>query len=145
VWSVHKSEEFRLWLGNEQPRVKLVFVPANCTSKLQVADVALQRPFKYGLTSRFNDWAAQEVRDQVAADQVVPRLKSSMSMKILKPLALQWCVESWSELRDRKQLILDGWKKCCTLYQPTPISGPISRPISRPFRMAPDTGVYQRG
>jgi len=35
VWSVHKSEEFRLFLRTS-PRIPLVFVPANCTSKLQV-------------------------------------------------------------------------------------------------------------
>jgi hypothetical protein len=35
-----------------------VFVPPNCTSHLQVADVVLQRPFKAGLRNRFNEWAA---------------------------------------------------------------------------------------
>ena len=35
-------------------------------------------------------------------------------MKSLKPLILQWCVESWKDLRERKQLILDGWERSCT-------------------------------
>ena len=48
-WAVHKSAEFRDWLQREHPRIHLVFVPANCTSKLQLADVVLQRPFKLGL------------------------------------------------------------------------------------------------
>jgi hypothetical protein len=49
VWAVHKSEEFRRFLRTHHPRIHLVFVPPNCTSKLQVADVILQRPFKHGL------------------------------------------------------------------------------------------------
>jgi hypothetical protein len=48
VWSVHKSEEFRKFLQEHHPNIHLVFVPPNCTSKLQVADVMLQRPFKHG-------------------------------------------------------------------------------------------------
>jgi hypothetical protein len=114
VWAVHKSEEFRLHVRNKHPRIHLVFVPANCTSKLQVADVALQRPFKHGITTRFNQWAAEQIREQVNAQKIVG-LAESLKMKTIKPLALSWCVESWLELRDRTDLILTGWQKCCTL------------------------------
>lgn len=31
----------------------------------------------------------------------------------IKPLVLQWCVDSWNGLRERKQLILDGWDRSC--------------------------------
>jgi len=34
-------------------------------------------------------------------------------MAALKPLVLQWCVDSWNGLRERKQLILDGWSRSC--------------------------------
>ena len=113
VWAVHKSEEFRLFLRMQHPRIHLVFVPANCTSKLQVADVALQRPLKHGITSRFNEWAAQQIKLQIQKENIVG-LNESFKMGTIKPLVLQWCVESWSALKDRKQLILDGWHKCCT-------------------------------
>jgi hypothetical protein len=113
AWAVHKSEEFRMYIRNQHPRIRLVFVPANCTSRLQVADVALQRPFKHGLTTRFNEWAAQEIRSKLVRGEATA-LASSLSMGILKPLVLQWCVTSWSDLRERRQLILDGWKKCCS-------------------------------
>lgn len=112
VWAVHKSEEFRFFLRTHHPRIQLVFVPANCTSKLQVADVALQRPFKEAITKRFNQWAATLVQQGGVAQAV--NLSPSLSMANIKPLALGWCVESWMELRDRRQLILDGWKKSCT-------------------------------
>lgn len=113
VWAVHKSEEFRMFLRTHHPRIHLVFVPANCTSKLQVADVALQRPFKHGITSRFNEWAAQQIHQQIQDENVVG-LSQSFKMATIKPLVLEWCVDSWSALKERKQLILDGWQKCCT-------------------------------
>jgi len=113
VWAVHKSEEFRRFLRTHHPRIHLVFVPPNCTSKLQVADVALQRPFKYGISSRFNQWAAEQIAAQIAAGSVTG-VANLLKMGVLKPLVLQWCVESWNDLKERKQLILDGWAKCCT-------------------------------
>ncbi len=41
-------------------------------------------------------------------------LNESLKMSNVKPLVLQWCLESWLELKERKDLILTGWKKCCT-------------------------------
>jgi hypothetical protein len=35
-------------------------------------------------------------------------------MAAVKPLVLQWCIDSWSELKENKELILKGWQKCCT-------------------------------
>ena len=31
----------------------------------------------------------------------------------LKPRVLQWCIDSWQGLRERKELILDGWEQSC--------------------------------
>jgi hypothetical protein len=111
VWAVHKSVEFREFLHKFHPRVRLVFVPANCTSKLQVADVALQRPFKHGVKKRYEQWMAEEMFKQLKEDKLVG-VHDLLLMSTIKPRVLQWCVESWLDLKDRKQLILDGWEKC---------------------------------
>jgi hypothetical protein len=111
VWSVHKGEPFRRFLRTHHPRVHLVYIPANCTSKLQVADVTLQRPFKSSIRRNFDLWAANMLRQQMAAGAVVG-LKEHFGMPVLKPLLLQWCVESWKELQQRKDIIAEGWYKC---------------------------------
>jgi hypothetical protein len=41
-WSVHTSTTFLTWLKLIHPLVKTIFVPANCTSVLQPADLILQ-------------------------------------------------------------------------------------------------------
>ena len=116
VWSVHKSEEFRLFLRAKHPRIHLVFVPANCTSKLQVADVALQRPFKHSITRRFNEWAVGQIQEQMHAGNVVG-FASLLKMSVIKPLALHWCINSWTVLKERRELISEAWQKCCvSLY-----------------------------
>jgi hypothetical protein len=111
-WAVHKSDEFRTWLQREHPRIHLVFVPPNCTSKLQLADVALQRPFKSCITQSFNHWAAGVVAEQIQLGEVTG-IAGLLGMAAIKPLVLQWCVDSWNGLRERKQLILDGWERSC--------------------------------
>jgi hypothetical protein len=112
VWSVHKSEEFRRFIRTKHPRIHLVFIPPNCTSKLQVADVALQRPFKSSISKQFNQWAGGLVAEQIA-DGAIIGLAEALKMSNIKPLALQWCIESWKELKERRDLILSGWHRCC--------------------------------
>ena len=112
AWAVHKSAEFRSWLKTEHPRIHLVYVPANCTSKLQLADVTLQRPFKSCITQCFNQWAATAIAEQIRAREI-GGLSSQLGMSVLKPFVLQWCIDSWNGLRERKQLILEGWSRSC--------------------------------
>jgi len=116
VWAVHNSEEFRMFLRTHHPHIHLVFVPANCTSKLQVADVMLQRPFKHGLRKQFNVWAAQILREQIQKDDLVG-LTPYLKMSCIKPLILQWCVDSWNKMKGGRDYIRTGWHTCCiSLY-----------------------------
>jgi len=113
VWSVHISEEFRLFLRTHQPRIHLVFVPPNCTSQLQVADVILQRSFKHGIRQQFNLWAATIVQEQIR-DGDLCGLSPYLKMSIIKPLILQWCVDSWNMMEPGRNFIKMGWHTCCT-------------------------------
>jgi hypothetical protein len=116
VWAVHKSEEFRKFLRTHHPRIHLVFVPANCTSKLQVADVALQRPFKHHIKDSFGAWAASLIKENFSKESPLSDpFKQTLGAKGIKPLVLKWCVESWSALKERKELIIEGWKQCVTI------------------------------
>jgi len=113
VWSVHKSEEFRFHMRTKYPNIHLVFVPANCTSKLQVADVMLQRPFKHGIKIRFNAWAASIIKEQITAKNITG-LNESLKLATLKPNLLDWTIQSWKRLAsdESRELILKGWNKC---------------------------------
>lgn len=113
VWAVHKSEEFRRYLRTHHPRIHLVFVPANCTSRLQVADVALQRPFKSSIRTMFDEWACTEFK-KVLESEDMQTFAELLKMSTLKPKILDWCVEAWRGMVERKELILTGWIHCCT-------------------------------
>jgi hypothetical protein len=51
--SVHKSEEFLLWMKEEYPHLIILFVPGGTTSKFQLADTSLNRPFKAAVKAAY--------------------------------------------------------------------------------------------
>jgi len=66
-WSVHISTEFRGFMKENFPHILLLFVPANCTSKLQLMDVIFQRPFKHAIHQLYNQFQAAEIAKQIKA------------------------------------------------------------------------------
>ena len=113
AWSVHRSEEFRKWIATTHPLMHLVYVPANCTSHLQVADVVLQKPFKSKIRERFGDWAAEIIKQQATAGKITG-LRSHFGIKELRSLVLAWTLDAWNYLASPagKEMILKGWFKC---------------------------------
>ena len=74
--------------------------------------VQLQRPFKSYITQCFNEWAAAAIAKQINEDTITG-ISAQLGMTSLKPLVLQWCIDSWKGLRERRQLILEGWERSC--------------------------------
>ena len=64
-WSVYKSKEFILWVKENHPQILLIFVPANCTSVFQPADVILQRPFKHAFRQEFDTYTSDDIDKQL--------------------------------------------------------------------------------
>ena len=111
-WSVHTSEEFRQWMRTEYPNHHLTFVPAGCTSKAQPADVILQRPIKTGIVNAFNTWMTQEIRDLIILGAKPEEVRVDTGMVNLKPRLVEWVWESWWRSREKREFIVEGWKKC---------------------------------
>jgi DDE superfamily endonuclease len=96
--------------------IHLVFVPPNCTSKLQVADVILQRPFKHGVRRRFTEWATDILQQQIESDDLIG-LSPYFKMSVIKPNILQWCIDSWKRMQEGEgaAYIKMGWHSCCSV------------------------------
>jgi hypothetical protein len=113
-WNVHLSPEFRdivkQYNKSNPTNLLLVYIPPNCTSQLQVADVALNYSFKCGIRNRFEDWATKQLMDQLEDEKTVPAVDTKLST--LKPLLVQWAFSSWFNLLNRPDLIKKGWKHC---------------------------------
>lgn len=119
-WNVHKSKEFMSYVRTKHKNILLVFVPANCTGKFQVADVALNFPFKHFVKVQFEDWSMTQIINQLEtgnADSTKP-LSFSNSLTVLKPLSLEWSLKSWLKLQDRSDLICKAWRKSFNALDP---------------------------
>jgi hypothetical protein len=87
----------------------VIFVPANCTSKLHSADVILQRPFKHAFKLKFHNLTTTEVKLQIEANK---KLKVDLSMSNLKPGIPTWLFSAWVQVKNMEAMIQKWWQKC---------------------------------
>ena len=109
-WSVHKSKEFILWVKENHPQILLIFVPANCTSIFQPADVILQRPFKHAFRQEFDSYTSDDI-DKQLEDKAAKDVKIDTKMSTLKPLLCGWLFKAWAHV-NKPQMIKIGWSQC---------------------------------
>jgi hypothetical protein len=109
-WSVHKSKEFISWMKEKHPEILLIFVPSNCTSVLQPADVILQRPFKHAFRQQYDMYTSESIDTQLAT-KAAKDVRVDTKMSTLKPLLYSWLLLSWQHI-NKPQMIKVGWSQC---------------------------------
>jgi hypothetical protein len=97
----------------EQHRVKVVFVPPNCTGVLQPLVISGNGTFKDALKSEFITWYANHIRASIAANDDDEETLVSVNTRLstLKPLHAGWVVKAWEVLKANRHVILTGWAK----------------------------------
>jgi hypothetical protein len=86
------------------PRIHVLYIPANCTSIYQPADVILQRPFKHAFRQQFNKYTMDLISKQINSGEEV---KVDFKMSTLKP---KLC--SWLYVSSKQDMVKKGWEKC---------------------------------
>ena len=89
--------------------IKVVFVPASCTSELQPLDVSGNGPFKQVLKYRFTAWYADQVTDGLRASSDIPKV--DLSLSTLKSLHASWVLHAFDKTARQTDLISLGWEK----------------------------------
>ena len=79
------------------------FVPANCTSELQVMDLAVNKLFKDKLTNHFVEWYATQVFEslQEGGEGNVHETAKNFTpdrLSVLKPIHAKWVVSVFMDL-----------------------------------------------
>ncbi len=64
-WSVNINKEFMEWMKIHHPKIHVLYIPANCTSVFQPADVVIQRPFKHAFRQEFNQFTMDIITNQL--------------------------------------------------------------------------------
>ena len=115
-WKPHVNEEILLVLdlhkAQKTDRIKQllrqhhttpIFVPADCTSIVQLLDVSFNAPFKKKVEST----ALQHMQDNL--DRY---LKGKITVGERRILLMKWVGEAWEELAKNKEMIVRSFKKC---------------------------------
>jgi hypothetical protein len=108
---VHVAEEFTSWLKETYPFIRLNIVPAGCTSKVQIADVVLNRPFKARMKVLFMDHASHEVMEQLRDGVPSKDIIHDLSLTRLKPLIVGWLLDTHQHLRDLHHVVREAYTR----------------------------------
>ena len=85
-----------------------VYVPANCTDRLQPMDISINKAAKEFMRNKFSLWYADEVEKRLGhSEETVP---IDLKMSTMKPLGAQWLVSLFDYISSNRSLILNGFK-----------------------------------
>ena len=87
-----------------------ILLPANCTDKLQPLDIAVNKPMKDYLKSKFQQWYALEVRKQLEITGVA-QVKVDVGLQVIKSPSANWIISGWQELEKRPDIAINGFRK----------------------------------
>ena len=91
----------------EQNNIDIVFVPANCTDRLQPLDVSVNKAAKNFMRDQFQRWYAEQIQQQVHDNVKTP---VDLRLSIVKPLSARWFVQLSDYLKAHPDIIKNGFK-----------------------------------
>lgn len=120
-WKVHISKAFTEWMKKNYPYILLLFVPARCTSKLQVVDLVGNYKLKALAIKEFEKYLLESLQQQIEENEKRIRqgekpvgYTCDLKMITLREKIPEWAEKgfSWFQGEEGKELILSGWKSC---------------------------------
>lgn len=110
-WYGHTDLDFRAYIRRRYPWLHLLFVPANCTSKLQPCDVAVQRPFKAGVAASFRQSIRRTYEEGMQQPGAAPKavIKSMLAIPFLRGLAPSWVAAGVEAAQQHRDAISRVW------------------------------------
>ena len=106
---MHESFKFLDWIKNEHANALVLFVQANYTSKLEFADVILQRPLKHAFKLQCHKWTTSQVKTQIQDGR---EGDIDLEMSNLKPVIHEWLHNIWTRVKNMQDMVIKGWDKC---------------------------------
>ena len=88
----------------ETNHIDTVFIPANCTDRLQPLDLSVNKPAKYFLRGKFEEWYAAQIYEQGTSSPI------TFPLHLMKPLGATWIKELHTYLVKRPDIIRNGFR-----------------------------------
>ncbi|THU88058.1 hypothetical protein K435DRAFT_830622 [Dendrothele bispora CBS 962.96] len=113
-YPVHTGKEFRTFVLDAHPNIFLVFVPANCTSIGQPADVGLQRVLKHHIRQDNLQYLVDSHIAGLAQGLSPSQIKFTTSLPALRDASVKPCVNVYNffQTSDGRKLVQKAWENC---------------------------------
>ena len=88
----------------------IAVVPANCTDRLQPLDVSVNKAAKEFLRRQFQDWYSDQIVVQLRQDRESAVQPVDLRMSVVKPLCAQWMISLYKYMKDKLDIIKNGYR-----------------------------------
>lgn len=109
VFAAHRGKKLLELL--DRKGIKVVFVPAACTDRLQPLDLIPNNVFKSYLKSEFQTYYAGEVQKQLTDGVALDEINIDLRTSSIKPLHAQWLVNAVEKLTLKPDMIVESFSK----------------------------------
>ena len=93
----------------KQANIDYLFVPPNCTDRLQPLDVAVNKTVKSYMKGRFIQWYAESVQAQLHSGKSIEEVKVDMKLSIMKTVTCNWIVGMMDYIKSKPDVIIHGF------------------------------------
>ena len=87
---------------------ELVIVPHNLTNKFQPLDISINQSAKKFISNKLNAWYTDRVSKQLSNGVAPCDAKVPLKFSDLKPLHVQWIIETYNHLKHQNDPIIKG-------------------------------------
>jgi hypothetical protein len=99
-WSVHRSAEFRLWMHNTYPWIRIHYVPANCTGLFQPCDVGIQRVLKLAIRRSALQDIINDTTGQLGHGVEPSMVTFEKSLPVVRDRSVRWLVHGYEAINN---------------------------------------------
>ena len=96
--------------------IMYIIVPPNTTDRLQPMDLSVNKTAKEFLRSKFQNWYAAKISDQIKSKSLLPSGQPrsldpiDLKLSIVKPLGARWMINLYDYLKSKPSIIIKGFK-----------------------------------
>ena len=110
-WSVHRSEEFRTWMYDTYPWIRIHYVPANCTGLFQPCDVGIQRVLKLAIRRSALQDVINDTTEQLGRGIEPSMVSFEKRLPVVRDRSIRWLVNGFEAINN-PELIKKVISKC---------------------------------
>ncbi|KAF9514036.1 hypothetical protein BS47DRAFT_1250876, partial [Hydnum rufescens UP504] len=89
-WSVHQSEDYHNWMKDKHTLIKIGYIPAGCTGKIQPANIGLQHVIKHNIRTQCLEFLATSAENDIKLGQNLSNISLPDNLEQLQNENAKW-------------------------------------------------------